>query len=502
MHRISNGTQVGALPTPAAVVGTPGYATGGVPGVLAATDIDPDQWNSFQEELCAVVSAAGITLSKTSNSQVLQALTSLFAAKLVQRKATWLDPVADFGCAFDGVTDDTVNFQAFLNGMVTQKLPGRMPPGTAKITGTQLVLDLALVARSGIILEGCGPAATTIDVTACTGSPQFQIECTATGGAAFYSVFHNFQVLGTSSGVTFQLGRDATAPDVYPDAMNSFDLQNIIVKNTGTGGTAVKYGYVIDSDLDVVANGPGSGSGVAIQCDQVVSCILRGAVGNAAIGYWFVNGYSYSNSIIAVDHEVLGCIAKSDSTMAHSNTWIGGQMNWTGASAFVLNAAGGPFYVVLANFGSGPPTVSGAAASNMKIFDSGVGGLTMGTIDIAPTGGDSAVNIHALPGQSAWTVSKALNVSQWLVGMDTGGGWGVHRYVAGVAADIPLFIDNPTGTVGVTTLNVSTKAGFFGQAPVAQQTVTGSRGSATTAVLASLLTALAATGLIHDGTTA
>ena len=74
MHRISNGTQVTSLPAPAAVTGTPGYATPGVIGTLAATTIDPDAFNAQQEEIAGVIEAAGITLSKTNNTQLLAAL--------------------------------------------------------------------------------------------------------------------------------------------------------------------------------------------------------------------------------------------------------------------------------------------------------------------------------------------------------------------------------------------------------------------------------------------
>lgn len=35
MHRLSNGKQIASLPTPAAVYGTPGYATTGNPGTGA-----------------------------------------------------------------------------------------------------------------------------------------------------------------------------------------------------------------------------------------------------------------------------------------------------------------------------------------------------------------------------------------------------------------------------------------------------------------------------------
>jgi hypothetical protein len=78
MHRLSNGTQVTSLPTPAAVSGTPGYATAGSPGVTPASVIDPDAFNTHQEELIAVIAAAGITLDKTNNAQLLAALNARF----------------------------------------------------------------------------------------------------------------------------------------------------------------------------------------------------------------------------------------------------------------------------------------------------------------------------------------------------------------------------------------------------------------------------------------
>lgn len=88
MHRISNGTQVAALPAPAAVTGTPGYATFGVVGSLAATTIDADAFNSMQEELVGVVVAGGGTLSKTNNAQVLAALSVIIASKFPASFAT------------------------------------------------------------------------------------------------------------------------------------------------------------------------------------------------------------------------------------------------------------------------------------------------------------------------------------------------------------------------------------------------------------------------------
>jgi hypothetical protein len=84
MHRISNGSQVTSLPTPAAVTGTPGFATPGNPGAsLAATTIDPDAFNAQQEEIIGVVIAAGLTPSKTNNAQLLQAIPIIATGRFI-----------------------------------------------------------------------------------------------------------------------------------------------------------------------------------------------------------------------------------------------------------------------------------------------------------------------------------------------------------------------------------------------------------------------------------
>lgn len=85
MRRLANGTQVAALPTPAAAIGTPGYATRGDPGAgLQASIIDPDQHNITVEEIIAVVTAGGISLDDTgaNRAQLLSALRAMFGAGL------------------------------------------------------------------------------------------------------------------------------------------------------------------------------------------------------------------------------------------------------------------------------------------------------------------------------------------------------------------------------------------------------------------------------------
>ncbi|MEG3347606.1 hypothetical protein [Novacetimonas sp. GS1] len=79
MYRLANGTQVAALPAPAADSGTPGYATNGVVGGQDPSIIDADAFNIQQEELISIVTAGGLTPDKTNNAQVLAALRALFA---------------------------------------------------------------------------------------------------------------------------------------------------------------------------------------------------------------------------------------------------------------------------------------------------------------------------------------------------------------------------------------------------------------------------------------
>lgn len=80
MYRLSNGSQVASLPTPAADVGTPGYATNGIVGSQLGSVIDADQFNIHQEELMAILAAASISADKTNNAQVLAAINSIIAA--------------------------------------------------------------------------------------------------------------------------------------------------------------------------------------------------------------------------------------------------------------------------------------------------------------------------------------------------------------------------------------------------------------------------------------
>jgi hypothetical protein len=77
MFQTDQPTAVSTLPAPAAA-GTPGYFTNGNPGAgLAPTILGADFMNMVMMELINVVTAAGLTPSKTNYSQVLAAIKAL-----------------------------------------------------------------------------------------------------------------------------------------------------------------------------------------------------------------------------------------------------------------------------------------------------------------------------------------------------------------------------------------------------------------------------------------
>lgn len=78
MHRIDQPSAVSLLPAPAAA-GTPGYFSSAVPGSGTPTIVDNDWCNDIQEELISILTAAGVTPSKTVHNQVLSSLQGLFA---------------------------------------------------------------------------------------------------------------------------------------------------------------------------------------------------------------------------------------------------------------------------------------------------------------------------------------------------------------------------------------------------------------------------------------
>jgi hypothetical protein len=106
MHRIDDPTAVPTLPAPRPA-GTPGFFTGGSPGTggFLATVVRYEFMNALQEELVAVIQAAGLTLDKTNDNQLLAALRQMLRFKLTQDTTYYISPTGND--SNDGMTPGT-----------------------------------------------------------------------------------------------------------------------------------------------------------------------------------------------------------------------------------------------------------------------------------------------------------------------------------------------------------------------------------------------------------
>jgi hypothetical protein len=414
----------------------------------------------------------------------------------------WLDAKADFECRFDGVTDDTAAYMNFWNAINTLGIEGRMPPGRAILSGVQIIQDVAASAHTGVSLYGAGGKSTVLDVSACTGSPQMLMICSAGSGDAFYSTFKGYGIQGSKSGgITFQMGREYnTSTSTYPDAFNLFDIELVINNNSPTGAAAARLNYVVNSDIELTCNCGGVGIGTAAQFAGVCFSNIYGSYGNAHIGIQFVN-YSFGNSFFGIDIEVVDICIQSDSPQMSSCTWHGGQFVWNTAYApVVLNECGGQLIFVGGNWGSAAPSISGAAAAHGCMIGFPVGSLALGGMNIVTTNSDAGIVLSAPASNSTVTVHNTDGVATFVAGVDPAKNYHVDRYVGGALQTRPFNIDNTAGLVTVPSIQL-TNIGINGHTPVAPMEITGSRSGATVAVLATLLTFLDTRGDIINHTT-
>jgi hypothetical protein len=117
MYQYDDPSCTASLPVPAPA-GTPGYFTNGSPvGGQPATILTADFMNMLQGELLNVVTAAGLTPSKTSYTQVLTAIRALATAAPVvgvSRNAHMYVSTASSSAAF---TADELIVESALGGL-------------------------------------------------------------------------------------------------------------------------------------------------------------------------------------------------------------------------------------------------------------------------------------------------------------------------------------------------------------------------------------------------
>ena len=206
------------------------------------------------------------------------------------------------------------NLQDATSAAIAANQPLWLPAGTY-VLNQELVIDYAPLAASGfqIISDGA-----VIDATA-TGLRAMSIECSGGTPANPKGCFY-FHIQGTlfvnantrEAAVRFGLND-------YSDAHNSAKIDHLIANNAGSG-SAVRLNYVLNADIFAVAVTAGS---AGLVMEQVQFSKISGAA-SATTGTAMLiqNGYTFSNTISAIDLEVARtCLAITSPSASH-NTFV------------------------------------------------------------------------------------------------------------------------------------------------------------------------------------
>ncbi|MGH7045136.1 MAG: glycosyl hydrolase family 28-related protein [Stellaceae bacterium] len=253
--------------------------------------------------------------------------------------ATWLRPAAAAGitpaaCAADpwidarcygatgnDRTDDTAALDRALAAALAADEPLLLPHGTFRVTRT-FTIDYRTRSDTGFRMISMGA---TLDGKSISSKPVLEIECSGgTQGSPTGCFYFNEQgtlfVNANSDSYAVVIGR----PD-FSDAQNSMKIDHLIVNNAGAGRGAggLQLNYVLNSQIFVVADSAGGAAGIALEQTQISRISGAGsASARGGVGLLFENGYSFANTIDAMDLEVAPtCLAIVSRHAAH-NTFI------------------------------------------------------------------------------------------------------------------------------------------------------------------------------------
>ena len=231
-------------------------------------------------------------------------------------------------CGADAEEVDARCYNGDLQGALRDALasdrPLLLPRGTYSIT-QPLVIDYAAHADTGFLIISRGAI---IDGTAIHTGPVLEIICSGGSPAnpkgCFY--FHQEGTLFVNANTPDWAVRFGL--DDLSDAHNSSKIDHLIVNNNNAAGTggAVRLNYVLDSDMFVVADAAGGGAGLALE--QVQFSRLSGAASaTAGTGLSIENGYTFANTIQAIDLEVAELCLAITSAQATHNTFVSPYFN-------------------------------------------------------------------------------------------------------------------------------------------------------------------------------
>ncbi|HEV2268706.1 MAG TPA: hypothetical protein VGR92_04540 [Steroidobacteraceae bacterium] len=286
-----------------------------------------------------ITGSSSIPASASSFTQLgTGALTRDLDAKTKENALSLLDFCSDN----TGVTDCAAAIADWeAEGIALQKAL-YIPAGIYR-SASQQVWNLHAIASKGINVFGDGRTASVIKFDAGVAYPNWEIVGNDTAGESIdYSRFEDFEVVGSTSGALMQFGRDD-----FNDAMNEFQLNNLLIWNQSTAGTAValKLNYFLNGLVNVDANGGGfdtgtnTGSGyAALYCNQCLMNTFMGSYGIDGNGIYLSQGFNVTNTFLNTDTEANTSDIRIDSANAVSNTWVGGQIS---LATYGINATNG-----------------------------------------------------------------------------------------------------------------------------------------------------------------
>jgi hypothetical protein len=414
--------------------------------------------------------------------------------------------VKSFGAKGDGSTDDTAAIQAAINN--AQLVSGQaingvvlFPPGTYVISSTLVAGDNSLV--KGVYFQGAGQGASVINWPANTGGTMLQINRMRAYSISDLTFNYGGATPPAGTGVWIQAGAGTGL-----QSRNGY-FRNISFQNLNIG-------------LRIGDNSPGNSGASDGLYENVLcqTCNIGVQIENAAtLNHHFVNLTLTNNN------QGLTVLAGVTGVAIHGGRSIGNAVsdfNFGNYGGNVVDSfyCGSPNRFVIAT-GSG--SQCGVTVSNCHAEPSSQGDLAL--IQIA---NETTLVVYAsrLKGGIQAGNTAGLNCSVTLIGSYLTGAAPISAYTGGGAT-----LNNVTysivGSTNITTsgtvtgvlndergvfvagtkyvveaMNSTGAAGgmaWFGATPVARQTVSGAKGG--NAALTSLMTALAALGLVTDSTT-
>ncbi|TCK43974.1 hypothetical protein B0G84_2322 [Paraburkholderia sp. BL8N3] len=209
MQRIDDATAASSLPVPEAA-GTPGYFTEGNPVAgTPATNVRGSWLNMVQEELMAIVAAGGLTPSKTTYTQVRDAIRAMVGPGRLLRTSLYTNPAGTQLVSVDG--------------------------GTATSTGATSWTPLAATSKIRVKVQGSGGAG-----GGCPATSAAQNAVGGGGGAGGWadSIYLIATIGSGAQAITIGAGAPASSSGGNGSNGNTSSFGSLVSCTGGTGGAA------------------------------------------------------------------------------------------------------------------------------------------------------------------------------------------------------------------------------------------------------------------------